>query len=101
MSKSISDFIYTHKFDSALQRLIMCRIWMSGSSDCMGCRYISVAAFAEFCCCSVGEFYEEIGLLVSAGHVAVVTPVAEDLRWLKNKDSLGFLLVPAMQGRGA
>lgn len=97
MSKSIPDFIYNHQFDSALHRLIMCRIWMGGSSDCMGCRYISISAFAEFCCCSVDEFFEEIESLVSAGHVAVVTPDLEDSRWLKNKDYLGFILLPAMQ----
>lgn len=97
MNKSIPDFIYNHRLDSAVHRLIMCRIWMAGSCDCMGCRYISVAAFSEFCCCSIDELFEEIGSLVSAGYVAVVTPDAEDLRWLKNKDSLGFILLPAMQ----
>ncbi|HDN7458992.1 TPA: transcriptional regulator [Salmonella enterica subsp. enterica serovar Eastbourne] len=97
MSKSIPDFIYNHQFDSALHRLIMCRIWMAGSSDCMGGRYISIAAFADFSCCSVDEFYDAIGLLASSGFLEIVKPSREALRSMKTNDYLGFILMPDWQ----
>ncbi len=97
MSKSIPDFINKHPFESALHRLIMCRIWMSGSCDCSGVHYLSVSEFAEFCCCSVDELFIALELLLCAGYIGMEIVQPGDVRCAKVNDPMGFVLMPSWQ----
>lgn len=97
MSQSIPDFVNRHHLTSPLHRLIMCRIWMSGSSDGEGVRYIGVTAMSEFCCCSVLELQKAISDLVTAGCIATVLPTEDVRRITKSNDAVGFILAPALQ----
>lgn len=95
---SIPDFIYTHPFDDAIERLIMCRIWMSGSSDCMGVRYLSRNEFASFCCCSTEELDSAIGGgMVLAGHIGIAMPNDESHQNPHFKGKIGYYLKPEWQ----
>jgi AraC-like DNA-binding protein len=94
---SIPDFIYTHPFEDAIERLIMCRIWMSGSIDCMGVRYLSLDALAKFCCCSPSEVYDTIAQMTEDGHIGVRCP-SQAPDWLPDvAGQIGFILKPEWQ----
>lgn len=97
MSQSIPDFVNHHHLSSPLQRLILCRIWMSGSSDGEGVRYLGLTSMSDFCCCSVQELQAAISDLVNHGCIATVLPTEDVRRITKSNDACGFVLAPALQ----
>lgn len=97
MSQSIPDFVNRHHLSSPLQRLILCRIWMSGSSDGQGVRYIGIASMSEFCCCSVGDLHSALRLLSASGCIATVALPEDIRRFTKASDAVGFVLAPSLQ----
>ncbi|MDH1085965.1 hypothetical protein [Pantoea brenneri] len=97
MSQSIPDFVNRHPLPNPLHRLILCRIWMSGSSDGEGVRYLGLATMSDFCCCSVQELQAAIDDLVNHGCIARVQPTEDVRRITKSSDAIGFILAPALQ----
>lgn len=52
-------FVCGCAFDNPIQRLIMLRVLMSGSSDGEGERVIDHQVLADFCCCSKQAIFRE------------------------------------------
>lgn len=64
-------FLCEHAFDNPIQRLIMLRVLMAGSSDGEGERVIDHQVLADFCCCSKQAVFKESRALERAGYLQV------------------------------
>ncbi|OSK23658.1 putative phage replication protein [Escherichia coli M056] len=75
-------FVTENAFGNPIQRLIMLRVLMSGSSDGEGERIIDHQVLADFCCCSKQAMFKEILALEKAGclHVREIATFAIDAK---------------------
>ena len=64
-------FVCGSVFDNPIQRLIMLRVLMSGSSDGEGERVIDHQVLADFCCCSKQAMFREALALERAGYLRI------------------------------
>ncbi|HDJ8691596.1 transcriptional regulator [Escherichia coli] len=64
-------FVCGSVFDNPIQRLIMLRVLMSGSSDGEGERVIDHQVLADFCCCSKQAMFREALALERAGYLHI------------------------------
>ena len=64
-------FVCGCAFDNPIQRLIMLRVLMSGSSDGEGERVIDHQVLADFCCCSKQAIFRETLALERAGYLHI------------------------------
>lgn len=65
-------FVCGCAFDNPIQRLIMLRVLMSGSSDGEGERVIDHQVLADFCCCSKQAIFRETLALERAGYLLLL-----------------------------
>ncbi|HEN3451912.1 TPA: transcriptional regulator [Yersinia enterocolitica] len=94
-----SDFVFNHRFDNPLQRLIMVRILFNGSCDGEGERIFDNDALSQFCCCSKQAMFKEVKNLERAGCLKVrkIGALTTDLK-VRLESARGYTITPQMGG---